>query len=151
MSEAKDDAMIESVLNRSGVKATHQRREILRLLFGECRPMSAQELHEAVKGEGCDLVTVYRALEAFEKAEIVRRCDFADGVVRYEHSDESGEHHHHLICTKCKKVTPLGGDECVLDSFEKSVQKLGYVSIRHSLEFFGTCPECQKADASPSR
>ncbi len=107
--------------------------------------MSAQELHQELPDDLCDLVTIYRTLDSFEKAELIRRCDFSDGIVRYEMvSLDHHHHHHHLVCTRCKKIKPVEIEKCPMNAFEKVAQQAGYTGIRHSLEVFGTCPSCQK-------
>ncbi len=127
------------------MKATPPRREILRLMTGKCKPMSAHELHKDLPKNVCDLVTVYRTVESFEKAGILRRCDFSDGIVRHEIVPLGRHHHHHLVCTSCKKVEPVEVEKCPMATFEKAAKLAGYIGIRHSLEVFGTCPSCQKS------
>ena len=53
-------------------------------------------------------MTVYRSLSAFTDLNILTTVDFKDGPTRYEYLslNEVG-HHHHIICEKCKKVTPV--------------------------------------------
>ena len=75
-----------------------------------------------------------------DPAALVRRCDFGDGPVRYEHQGEDGHHHHHVICRKCRKVTSL--DQCLIESLEKGLQRQGFSQISHSLEFFALCEKC---------
>ena len=76
---------------------------------------------------------------ALEGAGIVRRCDFGDGIYRYEYN--IGEmHHHHIVCRSCHKVEVL--DFCVVDVLERMAKKRGYTRLTHTLELFGLCPDC---------
>ena len=100
-----------------------------------------EDIHRLVKKSGCDLVTVYRLMPVLEKVGLVRRCDFGDGVVRYEFN-RSEHHHHHLICRKCQKVETL--DLCVVDALERLAKQRGYTEVTHQLELFGVCPDCQR-------
>jgi len=104
-------------------------------------PFSAKELHSALKRRELDAVTTYRCLAAFEEVGLVRRCDFGDGIARYEFSEKTGHHHHHVICVDCKKIEVL--DHCGLGKLEKQVASLGYTQVRHVLEFLGRCGACR--------
>lgn len=129
------------LLKAAGLRKTQPRLAVLDALNEHHGPFTTDEIHGLIRGAKLDLVTVYRTLGSFEKLGIVRRCDFGDGVARYELGSET-HHHHHVICRVCRKAEPL--DDCVLERLEKDVQKLGYGEITHSLEFFGVCRDCAK-------
>ena len=136
-------AQLESAigtLRANGQRITEPRRAILNLLTHEHGPFTAEELHGRLENGGCDLVTVYRVIAAFEELNLVRRCDFGDGAYRYEFNTGDG-HHHHIICRKCNSVEVL--DRCVVESLERLARKKGYANVTHTLEIFGTCVKCQ--------
>jgi Fur family ferric uptake transcriptional regulator len=133
---------IAELLRTSGLKTTGPRRAILRLLEKKHGPFTIEEIRKFLSRETpCDLVTVYRCLSQFEKQSLVRRCDFGDGVARYELHQDDG-HHHHVICRKCSKVRNFD-DDCLIEALEKVVKKMGYKDVTHSLEFFGVCGSCR--------
>lgn len=132
-----------SVLRDGNLKITKPRRVILSTLIQEHGPFTMEEIHQRIRREACDLVTVYRCLATLEKVGLVRRCDFGDGSSRYEFSCCDSHHHHHIICKKCRKVETL--DTCLVETLEKSVREMGYTKVSHSLEFFGICVSCQKS------
>jgi Fe2+ or Zn2+ uptake regulation protein len=122
-----------------GMRVTNQRGALLDFLMSGHGPFSAEEVHRGIGGKGGDLVTVYRALAAFEELNLVRRCDFGDGVYRYEFN--TGEHHHHhVVCRRCGRVETL--DFCVADGLERIARRMGYTDVTHTLEVFGTCAAC---------
>lgn len=130
-----------AVLKGAGHRITAPRRALLELLQREHGPFSAEELHRRLPAGLCDPVTVYRCLATLEETGLVRRCDFGDGVYRYEFN--TGEHHHHhIICRGCASVKTL--DVCFADGLERMVRQMGYSNVTHTLEIFGTCVECQK-------
>ncbi len=132
-----------AILKEAALKVTPTRTAVLGLLQQEDGPFSAQDIFARLTRESLDLVTIYRCLEAFEKAELVRRCDFSDGIVRYElHNPD--HHHHHLICTECQSVEQIELDACPMEKFERTARARGYSAIRHSVELFGICPKCAK-------
>ncbi|MHA3774267.1 Fur family transcriptional regulator [Verrucomicrobiota bacterium sgz303538] len=136
--EQLDSAL--QVLRDNQHRVTAPRKALLAVLTSEHGPFTAEELHGRLDKGMCDLVTVYRCLSAMEDINLVRRCDFGDGVYRYEYN--TGEHHHHhIICRSCHGVRVL--DVCVADSLERLARQMGYARVSHTLEIFGICPECQ--------
>jgi Fur family transcriptional regulator, ferric uptake regulator len=126
-------------LRQHDLRVTEPRKAMLHILLHEHGPFSAEELHKKLGGKGCDVVTVYRSLQAMEEIGVVRRCDFGDGTYRYEfnHGDH---HHHHIICRTCRSVETL--DVCVADSLERIARQKGYENVTHTLEIFGVCAAC---------
>jgi len=65
---------------------------------------------------------------------------FNNGVVLYEHR-HLGQHHDHMICTKCRKI---------LEFEEKQIEQLqikiaaaqGFHMLQHKLEIYGICNNC---------
>lgn len=128
-------------LRDSGHRITKQRKLMAEHILRFDLPFSAEELHSQIKRKGVDLVTVYRSLSAFTDLKILTTVDFQDGTLRYEYlpPEEKG-HHHHIICTQCRKVEPL--NSCMLKKQEKFIEQMGYTNITHKLEFFGLCESC---------
>jgi Fur family ferric uptake transcriptional regulator len=108
------------------------------------RHVSAEELAITVKksNPGIGYATVYRTLKLLHKAGLADERRFDDGITRYEYTT-SGDHHDHLICTKCgliiefenKRIEALQGDVARRNRF--TVQS-------HKLEMYGLCAGCQK-------
>lgn len=139
--EALDRAREQAfdAMRARGLRVTNQRGALLDFLMSGHGPFSAEEVHRGIGGKGGDLVTVYRALATFEELNLVRRCDFGDGVYRYEFN--TGEHHHHhVVCRRCGRVETL--DFCVADGLERIARRMGYTDVTHTLEVFGTCLKC---------
>jgi Fur family ferric uptake transcriptional regulator len=129
------------VLEKSSLRKTKHREALLKILLENHGPFSVEELRQFVGNDILDLVTVYRCLTAFESIGLVRRCDFGDGIARYEIQLDD-HHHHHVICTLCRKSENIIED-CEIHRLEKLVEQKGYSKISHNLEFFGICPKCK--------
>jgi Fe2+ or Zn2+ uptake regulation protein len=141
------DDKVRTLLASAKLRHTRQRSEILGLLVEKSGPFSTQEIRSLIGRAACDPVTIYRVLENFEKARIVRRCDFSDGVGRYELA-AGDKHHHHLVCTGCRRVEDLDITDCPTQKLERSARARGYAEVDHSLEIFGLCPRCQSVATS---
>ncbi|MCH9717546.1 MAG: ferric iron uptake transcriptional regulator, partial [Gammaproteobacteria bacterium] len=98
-------------LKSVGLKITLPRVKVLHILEkSEVRHLSAEDIYRALvdMGEEVSLATVYRVLTQFEAAGLVYRHNFEGGHSVFELSE--GEHHDHLICVKCRKVSEFTDD-----------------------------------------
>ncbi len=139
-------------LRQHGLRATHGRIAIVRLLDASQIPLTLADIHEKVRGEGCDFATVFRFISILEEKELVQRVAWIDGTTRHENPVAGSAiiTDHYLICRTCHKVEPL--DECVVERFEDQIAKeRGYSGLSHSLQLSGVCPACQKPAAKTSR
>lgn len=126
-------------------KVTGQRQAILDVLRRHASPLTNREIHEAIGKSDCDLATIYRNMHTLEDMGLVKRFDFGDGSARFELvTDESGHHHHHLVCNGCSTIVEI--EDCFPPEYEAELaRRHGFAAITHRLEFFGTCPKCQRA------
>lgn len=138
-----DDAI--DVLRREHYRITEPRKAMLAVLAEESKPLSAEELHRRIGAEKADLVTIYRSLEAFEKAGIVQRFNLESGKSLYELVEEN-HHHHHIICRKCHRAEKL--ETCEMEKLESLARNLGYADVSHVLELYGVCEECRDENVS---
>jgi Fur family ferric uptake transcriptional regulator len=139
----KDDPDFVDLLRKASLKATKSRLSIIGFLFHKHGPFTPDEIFQNVGKEDVDLTTVYRTVTALEKIGILVRCEFGDGVARFEFPGniDMSEHHHHVICRRCKKVTAL--ELCLSDKWKKTLAQMGYTELSHTLEFFGVCQACE--------
>lgn len=128
-----------SMLKESGYKRTMHRETLVRFFIMNPGPLTTENIQ--TRTDGLDKVTIYRSLASFESLGLLRRIDFGDGLLRYELNLNDEEHHHHVICTQCGKVDVV--HHCEVSAISQIETQTGYRSIRHSLEFFGLCPQCQ--------
>lgn len=133
---------ISDILKTNGFKITSTRLAILKVFSSDCKPINAEYIHDKLKKEKVNIVTIYRTLISFENAGIIKRVDMQKDSVYYE---LAGHHHHHIICTDCGMVESFDG--CDLDNLSKEVLKSSNnfsLINKHSLELFGLCKKCCK-------
>ena len=130
-------------LRREARKITGPRAAILDLLRHHPHPLTNKQIFAGLPAGGCDLATIYRAMQLLEQLGMVKRFDFGDGVARFELVGEGDDgHHHHLICTRCAEVVEL--PDCFPAEIERRIAvQNGFAGVTHRLEFFGLCPACQ--------
>lgn len=132
----------ERLLGRLGARPTRQRLSVLTELMGERDDLTAQQLHERLRGRGerLGLATVYRTLALLAGAGAIDSLSHHPGELCYRWCGE--EHHHHLVCSSCHRVVELGG--CELDSWlGRAAAAHGFVATGHRLEVAGICSACR--------
>jgi Fur family ferric uptake transcriptional regulator len=129
-------------------KVTGQREAILDVLRRHASPLTNREIHAALGKNDCDLATIYRNMHTLTSMGLVKRFDFGDGAARFELlTDASDHHHHHLVCNQCSAIVEI--EDCFPTEYEEALAKRhGFTAVTHRLEFFGTCPRCQKSTAA---
>lgn len=140
MSQLELSKLINSIRAR-GCRLSGGREALLRALAKVNKPLSAAAIMRSaiVKRANLDRATVYRALSFWEKEGLVEVLRL-EGDERLYHLNL--HHHHHLICTACKRIEAV--DFCRnLNQEEKIIrQSTGFQVIRHTLEFYGLCRDC---------
>ncbi len=132
----------EIQLEQADLKITPPRLAILKVLSRLKNPATINEIFARLKKTKIDLATLYRTLEAFEKAGLVEQIDFRQGCAYYELKNPDHDHHH-LVCLNCKKIEELEG--CGFSELSSKILKQApnFANItHHSFEFFGTCRAC---------
>lgn len=67
---------------------------------------------------------------------------FDNGDLRYEHR-HLGQHHDHMVCTKCKKIIEFGNEQ--LEELQiKIAATQGFHMLQHKMEIYGICDTCLK-------
>jgi Fur family ferric uptake transcriptional regulator len=125
-------------------RLTKGSQRVLQILEKTTSLATAQDIHLQLRGEDekpPGLTTVYRALESLVALGIVQAVDLGDGEKRFE-LVTPGEHHHHLICERCRDSIHL--DKCLLEDLESAIKtKYGFETKAHILEIFGVCKRCK--------
>jgi Fur family ferric uptake transcriptional regulator len=133
----------KTLLRKFQLKATPLRLEILTLLESTHEPVGIPELHKMMEKNGANYVSVYRTVQSFADAGLIRPVNLRHGHTDYELVRD--DDHHHLVCTGCGKIEEF--EDCGMDALIASVlkQASSFKNITdHALEFFGTCKACAR-------
>lgn len=124
-------------------------REAVRAALAEARGfVSAQRLHEMLRGEGSKigLATVYRSLAALAQGGEADSLQSPDGENLFRSCETRG-HHHHLICRSCGETREL--EAAVVEEWAARVgAEHGFTDIGHVVDLFGICADCRERGAS---
>lgn len=123
-----------------GVKATHQRTEILRELARTEEHPDAETVYSGVRKRipAISLDTVYRTLRLLEEKEIISRVGSLRDRARF---DANTDRHHHFVCSACGRIADFYSE--VLDRFPvpPEVAEMGSVDGAY-VELRGRCRAC---------
>ncbi|CAN5127760.1 ferric iron uptake transcriptional regulator [soil metagenome] len=123
-------------LRKAGLKVTHPRTRILKLLeTAGVRHLTAEDIYRLLHSEGEEigLATVYRVLTQFESAGLVLKHNFEGGQAVYEL--DHGQHHDHMVDVESGKVIEFTSPE--IELLQKQIaDRYGYVIEEHSLVLY---------------
>lgn len=122
-----------------GLKLTPQRLAILNYLEENTSHPSAEDVYRAVSDHHptMSFATVYKTLDTLKEKGFVVQLSIDPEKKRF---DPCTDHHHHLICTSCRKVM----DVKLTYMLDLPEQFRGDFSITgNHIEFYGVCSACR--------
>lgn len=125
----------------AGLTTTHQRMVIYRVLVESRDHPSPELVYERVSREIPEIsrATVYKNIHTFIDAGVLREVNELHQTSRL---DANLERHHHLLCTRCKKVVDFQDDQ--LDGVRASKREPdGFLVAEYRVEARGLCPDCR--------
>jgi len=121
-----------------GQRLTNTKKSVVAYLEKQTNPVTVKQINSNVSA---NKTTIYRLLKRLIDLGSISEVNFGDGKKRYEISSKN--HHHHLICVSCSKITEfeIGNKICRNKILLK--KHLEFKVLRHNLEFFGICGKCE--------
>lgn len=138
--------MAETVRLPGAVRATRQAAAVRDALAQRGGFTSAQDLHGELRrlGVGVGLTTVYRHLQALADSGAVDVLRTPEGESAYRLCG-TGAHHHHLVCRSCGRTVEVESRE--VERWATKVGRAeGFTDIEHTVEVFGICGDCARAE-----
>lgn len=137
----------KQLLKKNNLKFTIQREVILETLYNSDEHLTPEALHHLIQKKYPELktgiATVYRTLSLLEDSNVVTSLSFGAQGKKYELGAK--EHHDHLICTECGKITEFVDEE--IEKRQQAITKeLGFKMSDHSMQIYGICKECQEKE-----
>jgi len=129
---------------RHGLSATYQRIAIYKILQQRQDHPTAEDIYKEVLKEHptISLATIYKNLETLAGYNLIDKVTHLHDLARY---DANMNHHHHLVCNKCKKIIDIQiknlEDLQIPSNLNKDFKVIGY-----KVQFDGICRECQIKD-----
>ena len=124
----------------AGIRATSQRRAVMRAVGEATTSFTVAELHERARrlAPGLGLATTYRTIELLRANGGVHPL-LGEGRNAYVRC-RPDHHHHHLVCTTCGAVEET--ELCAAPSEADLRRAHGFRAAAHELDIYGTCRSC---------
>lgn len=124
-------------LRKAGLKVTHPRMRILKLLEQNTphHHLNAEEIYRQLldQGDEIGLATVYRVLTQFEAAGLVLKHNFEGGHAVYEL--DRGGHHDHMVDVDTGRIIEFESEE--IERLQSEIaEHHGYHLEDHSLVLY---------------
>jgi Fur family transcriptional regulator, ferric uptake regulator len=130
-------------IRRAGHRSGGARTAVLDVIATQDCCLTAQEIFDDLRANGRDagIASIYRALELLTRMGLVRRVELAEAAA-YEPALPGGQHHHHVVCDRCGKVSPFE-DEALERAIDRLAGRLEYDVGGHEVVLRGACRECR--------
>lgn len=120
------------------------RFKILEVFLQTERHVTPNELVQLLSDKGYNFEPrfVQDTLNLMCRYGFANKNSFNNGQVRYEHR-HLGQHHDHMICTKCKKIIEFKENQ--LEALQLQIAATyGFHMLQHKMEIYGICADCLK-------
>jgi len=144
---AQEKEQFKKLFQQERVENFDDRFKVLEAFLSTEKHMTADELAVRLNAKAAGLSTefVRDTLKMLSRLGFARQSRFDNGVVRYEHH-HLGDHHDHMICTKCRKILEFKEDR--LEAYQiKIAANHGFHMLRHKMEIYGICADCLRERA----
>ena len=129
------------ICRRKGIKATHQRTEIIRELAASEEHPDAETILNGVRKRipAISFDTIYRTLKLLEEKGVVVHVGSMRDRARY---DANTEKHHHFVCVECGMIGDFYNKAMDSLPVPREVSEMGSVEGVY-VELRGICQKCQ--------
>ena len=134
--------MDKQKIRDAGLKLTPQRLAILDYLKDNHEHPSAEDIYKSIaeRFPTMSFATVYNTLETLREKKAIQELTIDPRKKRF---DPNPEPHHHLICTRCKRILDIHVDYQLRVPEGASG---GFEITGNHIEFYGVCPGCRKTE-----
>jgi Fur family ferric uptake transcriptional regulator len=140
------EGIAHEALGDAGHRSGGARRAIVERLAREDCCLTAQEIADRLRAEGerVGIASVYRALDLLHGFGLVQRVEVGEGGTRYEAVVPGGEHHHHVVCDACGRISAFA-DEGLERAIDRLGRRIGHSVSGHEVLIHGRCRRCERA------
>ena len=140
----QEKEQFKKLFKQENIDNFEDRLKILEVFLQIEKHVTVEEIAQQLGKDGCKMESgfVKETLELMCRFGFANKSRFDNGVVLYEHR-HLGQHHDHMICTKCKKILEFEEDQ--IEQLQiKIAAAYGFHMLQHKLEIYGICAACLK-------
>jgi Fur family transcriptional regulator, ferric uptake regulator len=144
---SREKEQFKKLFEQEKVDRVEDRFKILDLFLKVERHVTLEELGAILREKAPDFDDdfIRDTMKLLCRYGFAQKIQFDDGQIRYEHR-HLGQHHDHMICTKCGKIIEFE-DQC-LENYQVEIAfSHGFHMLQHKMEIYGICGECLKEHA----
>jgi Fur family ferric uptake transcriptional regulator len=136
-----DAMLVVGALDAAGYRLTGPRRALATVMAEMDGPFTAARVADEARGRGLRVgrATVFRTIDALERAGAIERIDLPTGEHAYVACAPA--HHHHVVCSTCGRTAEVA-DGALAALVGEIGRRTGFAIDEHRLELFGRCPAC---------
>lgn len=140
----QEKQQFKKLFKQEYIDVFEDRFNILEIFLQTEKHLTIDELINLLKENGYDFEPdfIRETLKLMVRFGFAKKNRFNNGPVRYEHL-HLGQHHDHMICTKCRKIVEFREDQ-LEDLQVKIAATHGFHMLQHKMEIYGICSECIK-------
>lgn len=146
---SQEKEQFKKLFKQENIDAFEDRFKILEVFLQTERHLTVSELIQLLDENGYPFTPdfVRDTLKLMCRFGFARKNRFYNGEVRYEHR-HLGQHHDHLICTKCKHIYEFE-DEQIENMQVQIAAAYNFHMLQHKMEIYGICSNCLKDHIQP--
>jgi len=144
----QEKEQFKKLFEQEGIDDLEDRIKVLELFLQTEQHVSESELFEIMRKSGLGLTPefVSDTLKLMCQYGFAHKHRFDNGVFRYEHR-HIGQHHDHMICTKCNRIIEFKNNQ--IENLQLQVAAgHGFHMLQHKMEIYGICDRCLKTRLS---
>lgn len=138
----QEKEQFKKLFQQEHIDRFEDRFRVLEIFLQTEAHLTAEELIEVLEksGDRYSIDFVRETLKLMCRFGFASKNRFDNGVVRYEHR-HLGQHHDHMICTKCKGIFEFKNNR--LEDLQLQIAaSRGFHMLQHRMEIYGICSDC---------
>lgn len=141
---SQEKEQFKKLFSREHPENFEERFKVLEVFLSTEKHLTCDELCQilAARGEPLPPEFVRETLKLLSRFGFARQSRFDNGEVRYEHH-HLGQHHDHMICTKCGKIIEFK-EERLEEAQIQVAADHGFHMLQHRMEIYGICADCMR-------
>jgi Fur family ferric uptake transcriptional regulator len=144
---SQEKEQFKKLFNQEHIDRAEERFQILETFLQSEGHITDKELIQRLRENGCGFEPefVKETLRLMCRFGFAQKQLFDNGVIRYEHL-HLGQHHDHIICTKCKKIIEFENPQ--MEQLQVQIAgTYGFHLLQHKMEIYGICSDCLRERA----
>ena len=138
----QEKQQFKKLFKQEYIEHFEDRFKVLEAFLQTEKHVTVDELLQLLQKNGWDLKPdfVRDTLRLMCRFGFADKNSFDNGAVRFEHR-HLGQHHDHMVCTKCRKIVEFSEDQ--LEALQNQIADThGFLMLQHKMEIYGICADC---------